>query len=198
MVVIGLTGGIASGKSTVSRILKELGAEIVDADLVAKEVVRPNTDAWRELVSEFGRGILNPDKTINRRKLGNMVFPDKTALAKLNHITHPRILKRITERIAQARQAGIRVLVLDAPLLIESGTVSMADQVWVVAVDQETQLTRLMARDHFTFQEALNRLNSQMPLAEKIKYATVVIDNSGSLEETRARITGLWEKIVSE
>lgn len=198
MVVIGLTGGIASGKSTVSRILKELGAEIVDADLVAKEVIRPNTDAWRELVSEFGRGMLNPDKTINRRKLGNMVFPDKTALAKLNRITHPRILKRIDERIAQARQAGVRVLVLDAPLLIEAGMVSIADQVWVVAVDQETQLTRLMARDHFTFQEALNRLNSQMPLAEKIKYAAVVIDNSGSLEETRARITGLWEKIVSE
>ena len=198
MVIVGLTGGIASGKSTVSRILKELGAEIVDADLVAKEVVRPNTEAWRELVAEFGRGILNPDKTINRRKLGNMVFPDKTALDKLNRITHPRILKRINERVAQARQAGVRVLVLDAPLLIEAGMVSMVDQVWVVAVDPEIQITRLMARDHFTFQEALNRLNSQMPLAEKIKYAVVVIDNSGALEETRARITGLWEKLVSE
>lgn len=198
MLIIGLTGGIASGKSTVSRILKELGAEIVDADLVAKEVIKPHTDAWRELVAEFGREILNHDKTINRRRLGQRVFSDPEALKTLNRITHPRILSRIEDRIRRARDRGAqKVLVIDAPLLIETGMVPLVDEVWLVVVDPRTQIDRLMARDHFTFQEAANRLNSQMPLAEKMKYAHRVIDNQGSLEQTRRQLEELWAGICS-
>lgn len=196
MILIGLTGGIASGKSTISKMLKELGAEVIDADLVAREVIQPRSAAWREMVEAFGKGILNDDRTINRRRLGSLVFPDPKAVERLNAITHPRILKRIQERVEEARRRGVRVLVIDAPLLIEAGMVPMVDEVWVVKVDPDTQITRLMARDHFTFQEALNRLNSQMPLEEKLKYAHRVIDNKGTPEETRAEVTRIWNDLL--
>lgn len=196
MVLIGLTGGIASGKSTISKMLKELGAEVIDADLVAREVIQPRSAAWREMVEAFGKGILNDDRTINRRRLGNVVFPDPKAVEKLNSITHPRIIQRIEDRIEDARKRGIAVLVIDAPLLIESGMVPMVDEVWVVMVDPDTQISRLMARDHFTFQEALNRLNSQMPLEEKLKYAHRVINNKGTPEETRAEVVRVWNEVL--
>ncbi|MCL4426096.1 MAG: dephospho-CoA kinase [Firmicutes bacterium] len=198
MTVIGLTGGIASGKSTVSRILKELGAEIIDADMVAKEVIRPQLPAWRELVATFGRAILNDDKTINRRKLGQMVFGNPEALAKLNTITHPRIIQVIKDRIEQIkRRDETGVIVIDAPLLIEAGMVSLTDEVWLVMVDPDIQLSRLMARDHFTFQEALNRLNAQMSPEEKMKYARRIIDNRGPVEETTKEVVRLWQELKS-
>lgn len=196
MTIIGLTGGIASGKSTVSRILKELGAEVIDADLVAKEIIRPQSPAWKELVAAFGKGILNDDKTINRRKLGQIVFGNSTALAKLNAITHPRIIEKIKDKIREIQNRDEqKIIVIDAPLLIEAGMVPLTDEVWVVVVDPETQLHRLMARDHFTFQEALNRLNAQLPLAEKMKYARRIIDNRGSIEETAREVRRLWEEL---
>lgn len=196
MTIIGLTGGIASGKSTVSRILKELGAEVIDADLVAKEIIRPQSPAWKELVAAFGKGILNDDKTINRRKLGQIVFGNPTALAKLNAITHPRIIEKIKDKIREIQNRDEeKIIVIDAPLLIEAGMVPLTDEVWVVVVDPETQLHRLMARDHFTFQEALNRLNAQLPLAEKMKYARRIIDNRGSIEETAREVRRLWEEL---
>lgn len=196
MVLIGLTGGIASGKSTISKMLKELGAEVIDADLVAREVIQPRSAAWREMVEAFGKGILNDDRTINRRRLGNVVFPDPKAVEKLNSITHPRIIRRIEDRIEDARKRGINVLVIDAPLLIESGMVPMVDEVWVVMVDPDTQISRLMTRDHFTFQEAINRLNSQMPLEEKLRYAHRVINNKGTPEETRAEVVRGWNDVL--
>jgi dephospho-CoA kinase len=206
MRVIGLTGGIASGKSTVSYMLRELGAEVIDADLVAKEVIEPGTDAWRELVSEFGPLILNRDRSINRRRLGRLVFGDPNRVKRLNALTHPRIVSRIAGRIAAARAAAAaaaprgpgetRVLVVDAPLLIEAGMTALVDQVWVVVVDSDTQVKRLMARDHFTFQEALNRLSAQMPPEEKARLADVVIDNRGPVERTRAQVLDLWRGLV--
>lgn len=200
--VIGLTGGIASGKSTVSRVLHELGAPVIDADLVTKEVVRPGTEAWRELVDAFGTDILQPDQTIDRRKLGDRVFGNEDDIRRLNAITHPRVLQAIRDRLeayaglgAEAAPPGV---VIDAPLLIEAGVVSMVDEVWLVVVDQKTQMQRLMARDHFDVQQALNRINAQIPIEQKKRYADVVIDNTGPVRETRAQVRKLWERVIRE
>jgi len=198
LLVIGLTGGIASGKSTVSRVLRELGAPVIDADLVAKDVVRPGTEAWRELVEEFGSDILNDDQTIDRRLLGNKVFGNDHAVRRLNEITHPRVIKAISDRLADYGRTGDPPpgVVIDAPLLIESGMTDMVDEVWLVMVDEETQIQRLMARDHFGVEQALNRINAQIPIGKKRKYADVIIDNTGSVRETRAQVRKLWSRVL--
>ncbi len=214
MFVIGLTGGIASGKTTVSRILKELGAEVIDADQVARKVTEPNRPAWNELVRAFGKGILNPDCTINRRRLGSLVFGNPKHLATLNSITHPRIIADIKDRLellaaesegrvkegTETELAGNKekVVVLDAPLLIEAGMTSLVDEVWVVVVGRETQISRLMARENFSYEEAVQRLRAQMPLSEKVKRADRVIDNEGLLEETRRKVQALWKEIQQQ
>ncbi|MHB0885627.1 MAG: dephospho-CoA kinase [Bacillota bacterium] len=194
MTTIGLTGGIASGKSTVSSILRNLGAVVIDADAVSKRVTRPGTAAWRELVDAFGEDIINPDRTINRRKLGGKAFDDPEALKRLNAITHPRIIGAIKREMARAMKSG-RVVVIDAPLLIEAGMTDLVDQVWVVSVDKETQVSRLMARDHFSQHEAESRMRAQLPLDVKKKYADRLIDNSGSFEKTKAAIEALWKQL---
>ncbi|MCL6580370.1 MAG: dephospho-CoA kinase [Firmicutes bacterium] len=200
MRVIGLTGGIASGKSTVSRALRELGAPVIDADLVAKEIVRPGTPAWRELVATFGEDILLPDGSIDRRRLGDRVFGDPAAVRRLNEITHPRIVAAIKDRL-RALAAGEQGepppgVVIDAPLLIEAGMVDMVDEVWVVVVDAETQMRRLIARDHFDEKQARHRIEAQMPLEQKLAYADEVIDNRGPVGETKAQVRRLWERVV--
>ncbi len=192
---IGLTGGIASGKSTVSSILRGLGARVIDADAISKWVTRPGTAAWRELVDAFGADVLNPDRTVNRRKLGSKVFNDPEALKRLNAITHPRTIGAIKKEIARSEKSD-RVVVIDAPLLIESGMTDMVDQVWVVSVDRETQVHRLMERDHFSQQEAESRMRAQLPLDVKKKYADHVIDNSGSFDKTKAEIEELWNQLA--
>ncbi len=177
-----------------------MGAPVIDADLVAKEVVRPGTAAWQELVETFGRDILHEDQTIDRRKLGDRVFGDRAAVRKLNAITHPRILEAIRERLAKLLEPGPNGpppgVVIDAPLLIEAGMLGMVDEVWLVVVDQETQLQRLMARDHYGLQQALNRINAQIPLERKRRWADVIIDNTGPVRETRAVVKKLWERVV--
>lgn len=198
MLVVGLTGGIASGKSTVSRLLRGLGAEVVDTDTVAHEVVLPGTEGWAQVVSAFGDDILRPDGTINRRLLGRKVFPDPAAVKRLNAIIHPRVIRVCEERIAAARRrAGTQqhILVIDAPLLIEAGMAGMVDEVWVVRVDEQTQLCRLMERDKFSFNEAIARVHAQMPLSEKLKHADRVIDNSGTRESTENQIRALWAEL---
>ncbi|MEW6723479.1 MAG: dephospho-CoA kinase [Bacillota bacterium] len=198
MLVVGLTGGIASGKSTVSRILRQLGAEIIDADRVVKEIERPGTEVWRELVAEFGEGILRKDGSINRKRLARLAFPDPARLKRLNEIVHPRAIQLCQERLEEARRRHRRppLLVLDAPLLIEANMTHMVDEVWVVAVGRETQIQRLIDRDHLSREEALHRLQAQMPLEEKLKYADRVIDTSGSLEETEKQVRGVWGEVV--
>lgn len=201
LLVIGLTGGIASGKSTVSRVLKELGAPVIDADLVAKEVIRPGTEAWRELVEAFGEDILNEDGTIDRRRLGDKVFADPEAVRRLNEITHPRILEAIGRRLEEYARLGEDAppgVVIDAPLLIEAGMVDMVDEVWLVVVDQKTQIQRLMARDHFGVEQALNRINAQIPLEKKKRYADVIIDNTGSMRWTRAQVVREWKRVLEQ
>ena len=195
MTTIGLTGGIASGKSTVSNILRGLGAKIIDADAVSKWVTRPGTAAWREIVDAFGPEILNPDRTINRRKLGGKVFNDPEALRRLNAITHPRIIRAIKKEMARWERSD-RVVVIDAPLLIEAGMTDLVDEVWLVSVDRETQVHRLMERDNFSQQEAESRMRAQLPLDVKKKYADRIIDNSGSFDQTKARIEELWNQLI--
>ncbi len=190
MLVVGLTGGIASGKSTVSKILRELGAEIIDSDVIAHELTRPGSGCYDQILEVFGGGFLNPDGTLNRRRLGRRVFDRPDELRRLNSILHPAVIGIVKQVIqdASARASPPEVLVVDAPLLIEAGMVPMVDVVWVVKVDESTQMERLIARDRLSLDEALSRIRAQMPLQEKIKFADVVIDNSGTIEETERQV----------
>ncbi len=183
--IIGLTGGIASGKSTVSQRLAELGAVIIDGDAIAHRLMEPHQPAWEDIVKEFGREILNPDETIDRAKLGAIVFDDPRQMTALNQITRSGIIGTIKSdlhRLQKTRPES--VLVLDVPLLYEAHLDKLVDQIWVVWLDRETQIARLMKRNGYTRAEAVKRIASQMSLDEKAKRANLVIDNRGSMEET--------------
>ncbi|MCX7781393.1 MAG: dephospho-CoA kinase [Negativicutes bacterium] len=196
MYIIGLTGGIASGKSTVSKQLGELGAYVVDADQIARDIVQPGEPAWKEIQRQFGPEILLADGSINRKKLGEIVFSDSEAREKLNRITHPRIELAALQAIEKAKAEGYNIAVLDVPLLIESGWQRLVDAVWVVYTDRETQLLRLMNRDNLTREAALSRIRSQMSLDEKKNYADIVIDNSGGHKDTRRQVLAAWKAIL--
>jgi len=195
MIILGLTGGIASGKSTVAKQMRRLGAEIIDADDIAREIVKPGQTAWHKIIACFGNDILLADGAINRKKLGKLVFVDEKKRKQLEEITHPEIMAVIHERIARARRMGQRILVLDVPLLIEVGWRSLVEYVWLVYVDRDTQLQRLIKRDNLSWEEAQQRLAAQMPLEAKKKYANVIIDNSKTLEETEAQVQRAWEEL---
>lgn len=189
MKIIGLTGGIASGKSTVSTILKEMGIEVIDVDVVAREVVAVDTDCWRKIVDAFGQEVLFEDGEINRKKLGNVVFADIEKLNILNSITHPFIIERVKERIGLlTNDVKNKIIVIDAAILIEMGLNKLVDEIWVVSVDKETQISRLMERDNLSRENALNRIRSQLALDEKVKFATHVIDNSKDIQQVREQI----------
>ncbi len=197
MRIIGLTGGIASGKSMVAGILERLGAVVIDADQLAREVVAPGESAYGAIVNMFGEEIVNPDQSINRQALGRIVFANPEARRRLERITHPAIAQKAQERLAELKAAGTPVVVYMAPLLIEAGVTSRVDEVWVVYVDEETQLSRLMARDGIGRTEALQRLAAQLPMAEKCRYGKVVIDNNGTPEETAQQVRDIWEKEIA-
>lgn len=197
MIVIGLTGGIASGKSTVSKMLAQFGACIIDADRIAREVVEPGQKAWKQIVAHFGHAVLLPDGTLDRKKLGSSIFSDKNKRRKLEEITHPEIRRQIRKLLTAARKAELRVAVLDIPLLIEVKWTDMVDCVWLIYTDNDTQMQRLMERDKLTTEQARQRLAAQMPLGEKRQYADVIIDNSGPPEETAVQIKKAWEGLLS-
>lgn len=197
MKVIGLTGGIASGKSTVARMLERLGADVIDADQLARQVVMPGEPACDEIVSVFGREILQPDGSIDRQKLGRIVFADPEARKRLEEITHPAIGCRAEEMLAALRTAGRDVVIYMAALLIEAGVTSRVDEVWVVYVDGETQLERLMGRDGMSRAEALARIGAQMPMEEKARRGVVVIDNSGDLAHTERQVAAAWKDRIT-
>lgn len=197
MLVIGLTGGIASGKSTVSDYLRQLGAVIVDADKVGHEAYLPHTDAWREVVAAFGRQILGPDEQIDRPRLGQIVFSDPKAMARLNEITHPKIRSMVAERLEALRRDGVKVAVLEAAILIEASWSDLADQVWVTWAPEEMAIRRLMERSNLTEEQARARLASQMPPAEKIQYADVIINNEGTFEQVREQVVALWQQCLA-
>jgi dephospho-CoA kinase len=192
--LIGLTGGIASGKSTVAAIFERLGAPVVDADLLAREVVAPGEEALVRIAEEFGAGVLNADGTLNRAALGARVFADPTARRTLEGITHPAIRKRAEERLTRLREAGVPTAFYVAPLLIEAGIAARMDEVWVVYLDRDSQLERLMARDGLSAADAEARIASQMPMEEKKRLARIVIDNRGSREELEAEVLRLWHR----
>ena len=196
MIIAGLTGGIASGKSTVSGFLAEAGARIIDADTIAREVVEPGTPAHDELIAFFGRGILLADGKIDRQRLGDIIFNDSAKKAHLNGIIHPRVYRRIEEMIAEiASQTPDAVVILDIPLLLEAGMKRNLAEVIVVYVPEDLQLQRLMTRDRIDANAALARIHSQMPIEEKRHLATIVIDNSGTLADTRSQAQAVFHHL---
>jgi len=199
LVIAGLTGGIASGKSTVSAFLEDAGAVIVDADKIAREVVQKDRPAWREIVGAFGRSILLPDGEINRTLLGEIIFNSPELKQVLNRIVHPGVISETTARLAEIeRNQPGAVVILDVPLLIESGMNAGLSDIIVVYVPELLQIERLMKRDALTQDQALARIRSQMPIEEKKKRATIVIDNSGSREDTRINSLRVYQKLCEK
>ncbi|HET8679354.1 MAG TPA: dephospho-CoA kinase [bacterium] len=194
MKVIGLTGGIASGKSLVAGMLRQLGAHVIDADLIAREVVA-DAEVRRAIAAAFGPAVLGADGMVDRKVLGDRIFADSGARARLNAITHPRIRQRIADEITRLRAThSDGTVVLDIPLLLDVAPVNAydLDGIVVVLVDEPTQEARLRARDQIGAEEARQRLRAQRPLREKVAEATWVIDNSGTPAETRRQVEALW------
>lgn len=189
--MVGLTGGIASGKSTVSQMFKEKGFVIIDADIASRKVVEPDQPAYREIVQVFGESILLPNQTLDRSKLGSIIFSDEAKRQKLNSIVHPAVRKQMESWKNEALAVGKQTIIYDIPLLFESKLTNLVEKTIVVFVEEQVQLERLMERNHLSKSEALARIASQMPLREKIKLADAVIDNNGELEETRSQIEEL-------
>jgi dephospho-CoA kinase len=191
---IGLTGGIASGKSTVASMLVERGAMLVDADQVAREVVMPGEPALEAVASAFGQAVIHTDGTLNRKALGEIVFNNRELLAQLENILHPAIRSRMQQRIKQYEEQDPRQLVVaDIPLLYETEQAGLYDGIMVVYVPQKLQLKRLMERNQLEETEAMRRIGLQMDIEQKRNRADWVIDNSGSLEETRRQVDDFWK-----
>ena len=192
MIVIGLTGSVGTGKSTVAKFFKELGAYLIDWDVIARDVVHPHLQAWEGIVAYFGRDVLNEDLTLNRQKLADIVFEDKGKVAKLNQIVHPEIFiedQRITKEIENLDPDAL--VVKDIPLLTEASRGKSFDKIIVVYASEETQLKRLEERG-MSREDAKNRIQSQDPLDEKIKFADFIIDNDGSLEQTKRQVKKIY------
>ena len=196
MLLVGLTGGIATGKSLVSEILRGLGAYIIDADKIAREVVEPQKPAWLEIVEFFGKDIINKDRTINRKRLGEIVFNDPLKKRKLEEIVHPRVIEeenRMLKEYLNIKPDGI--VIIDAALLIEAGSHKRVDKLIVVYADKETQTKRLMERDGLSRTDAEKKIASQLPLDKKVKMADFVIDNSKGIEETQRQTIDIFNKL---
>lgn len=179
MILIGLTGGVATGKTTVAKMFKQCGAVVIDADELAREVVQPGKPAWRDIVRRFGRSILNADRTIKREALGQIVFGNRTKLRELEQIIHPRVARKQQQLTRAAAQKDPNAIVLyDVPLLFEAGIDKRVDQILVVTADQRTQIARLKKRNGLSRTEALRRIKSQMPLSKKITRADIVLDGT--------------------
>ncbi len=197
--LVGLTGGIATGKSTVSSMFRTLGCPVIDADVLAREVVEPGQPALAELAREFGPGVLGPDGRLDRPALAAVVFANAERRRRLEAITHPRIRERFAEQLGVLAQRGVDgVVIFDAAVIIESGGHKQMDRLVVVIADEATQLARLRARDGLDEAEALRRIRSQMPLAEKAKLAHYVIHNSGDRAATEAQVRRVHAALVAE
>ena len=193
MLVIGLTGGIGSGKTTVSGFLEELGAEVIDADKVGHVTYLPDMPAWRDLIDTWGEDLLQPNREVDRKKLGAIVFSDPANLEKLNSIVHPRMRDIMNDRIEAFRGEGKQVVVVDAAILIEAKWTSLVDEVWVTAAPEDVVVQRVMARNGWDEEQVRSRMASQMPTEERQSYAQVVIDTNASLDEVRERVRAAFE-----
>ena len=191
MKVIGVTGGIGSGKSTVSELLAELGAVIIDADEVGHEALRTSAEVQRELVATFGREIITPEGDIDRAKLGEIVFGNPESLSRLNQIMHPRMYDMVKAKLEGYRRQGV-VVVLEASLLIEANWTSLVDEVWVTVAAESTVLRRIKEKFGLSERESLARIHCQLPSEERAKHADVVIDTDCGLDELKAKVKELW------
>ncbi|CAK6476687.1 dephospho-CoA kinase [Peribacillus castrilensis] len=189
--IIGITGGIASGKSTVSLYLQELGFTIVDADLASRAVVEPGEEAYHQVVEAFGEDILLTEGNIDRVKLGSIIFNDQEKRLLLNGIVHPAVRNWMRVKTEAALSSGEETVFMDIPLLFESKLTFMVDKTLLIYVDEQVQLERLMNRNGLSETEALARINSQMPLADKKALADAVIDNNGDINETKRQVKGI-------
>lgn len=194
MRLIGLTGGIGSGKSTVDRMLVQRGAALIDADVLAREVVELGTPALAEIAAEFGTRVILPDGRLDRNALGELVFADAAQRERLNQITHPRVGALLQERVAAALQSGAPLVVVDIPLLFEGSRQGMFEGVMLVWAPPEVQLARLVARDGWSTDEARQRVAAQMPIDEKRALATWVIDNSDAPADTERQVDAWWRE----
>ncbi|WP_164668403.1 dephospho-CoA kinase [Virgibacillus doumboii] len=192
--IIGLTGSIASGKSTVSLMFDDFDIPVVDADKIAREVVMPGEKAYEQIVNTFGREILFDDKTIDRKRLGAIIFADETKREELNGIVHPAVREKMLEKRDAYANSGAKCVVLDIPLLFESKLTHFVDKTIVVYVDEKVQLQRLMDRDGFTEEEAYQRINAQISVKEKAELADAVIDNNGSKNDSYRQLETLLSK----
>jgi dephospho-CoA kinase len=198
MLNVGLTGGIASGKSTVAKMFTKHGAHLIDFDGLAHEVQEPGKPAWKEVVNYFGEGILQSDKKIDRVKLGNIVFAEKEKLVELNNIVHPLVYQEWYKRLKNIDKKDKHAIVLsDIPLLFEGNMQYLFDLTMLVLIKPEGQIRRLMARNGVSKAEAGKRLKSQMPISEKIALADIVIDNDGGISETKKRVEQVWQELLN-
>lgn len=196
---VGLTGGIASGKSTVLDRFQELGASVVDADVVAREVVEPGTEGLRQIIAHFGRDFVQPDGTLDRAKLGQLIFRDEKERRKLNNILHPIINGRMRQQMAHfEKEKPDTPVIAEIPLLIENNLTRMFDRIIVVYVPEQVQVERLMKRNGLKEREAKERLKAQIPIEEKRQYADFIVDNSGDVENTRRQVDRIWGALRRE
>jgi len=195
MVVIGITGNIGSGKSTVCRFLAELGAAVIDADEAAQETYKPHNQAWQEIIDTFGTEVLHPNGEINRVKLAQLVFSSPEALAQLNEIVHPKAYQLVKEKIESYRRLGTKAVALEATLLIEATWTTLVDEVWLVIASPEIALQRLTRHPGADRNQILARLKSQTPAEDKAKHADEIIHNEGDFTRLREKITELWNKL---
>jgi dephospho-CoA kinase len=195
--VIGLTGGIGAGKSTVTQMLEELGTSVIDADKVGHQIYLPDLPAWREIVDTFGPEVLNADRTINRQALGKLVFADPEAMRTLNRIVHPKMFDRMVELIAEMRARGrMKAIVVEAAVLIEANWMALVDQVWVVVASEAVVVDRLAKQRHLSPEQVRTRIAAQLANDERLKHADVVIRNDGSLEEVRHAVQQAWDQLA--
>ena len=196
MIIAGLTGGIATGKSTVSSILREAGAIIIDADAIARDAVKKNLPAWHEIVNYFGEKVLLPDGEINRTYLGDIIFKDSSKKETLNKIVHPYVIQKVAELIEEiVKESPDSIVILDVPLLIEAEMDKGLEDVILVYTPEWIQIERLVERDGITEEEALLKIRSQMPIDKKKEFSTIIIDNSGTIEATKKRALEVFDSL---
>lgn len=196
MFVIGLTGGIGTGKTHVSQLLEDLGAAVVNADLLGHEVYTPHSEGWHAVIDAFGDRVVADNGEIDRRALGGIVFSDPAQLERLNAIMHPRIYALAEQRLNALSQEGETMAVLEAALLIEAKWTPLVNEVWVTVSPEADVISRLQQRNNLDEDAARSRINSQMPQAERVEHANVIIENNGTLEDLSSEVQNLWNKRV--
>ena len=197
MFVIGLIGGIGSGKSSVSSILNSLGVDVIDADKVGHEAYTPNSEGWRKVISAFGKDIVGPENEIDRKKLGSIVFSDPSEMEKLNKLMHPIIHNLVEEKIKNLADQGINVVVLEAAILIEANWQDLTDEIWLAKANREVVIERVQLRNNFSREEIIKRIESQMSNNDREKHADIVIDNDGTIKQLEETVKTLWQSRVN-